>query len=161
MKIMVLKLLVYVLVQLEKHFEGRRRGQQTRMSQTDKESLAMTFSSMSIDIEYSSYYDSQNGSNFNTLYQGSYGAYNIFDYPSPQMPYEISMHGDEQYPPTWVNPNYPIYGLSLGRNKSIYTWHINNYLQNYATTVSWQSYCSNKNEVMPYVFEHPRNSFFY
>ena len=70
------------------------------MSQTDEESLAMTFSSMSMDTKYSSYDDSQNGSNFNTPYQGSYGAYNIFDYPSPQMPYEISMHGDEQYPPT-------------------------------------------------------------
>ena len=70
------------------------------MSQIDEESLAMTFSSMSMDTEYSSYGDSQNGSNFNTPYQGSYGAYNIFDYLSPQMPYEISMHGDEQYPPT-------------------------------------------------------------
>ena len=77
------------------------------------------------------------------------------------MSYEISIYGDEQYPSTWVNPNYLIYGLSVGRNKSIYTWHINNYLQNYATTVSWQSYCSNQDEVMPYVFEPPRNSFWY
>ena len=131
------------------------------MSQTDEESLAMTFSSTSIDTEHSSYSDSQNGSNFNTLYQGSYGAYNIFDYHSSQMPYEISMHEDEQYPLTWVNHNYPIYELSVGRNQSIYTWHIDNYLKNYATTVSWQSYCSNQNEVMLYVFEPPRNSFWY
>ena len=96
----------------------------------------MTFSSMSVDTKHSSYGDSQNRSNFNTRYQCFYGAYNIFDYHSPQMPYKISMHGDEQYPPTWVNPNYSIYGLSVGRNKLIYTWHINNYLQNYATTVS-------------------------
>ena len=53
------------------------------MSQTDEESLAMTFSSMNMDTEYSSYGDSQNGSNFNTPYQSSYGAYNIFDYPLP------------------------------------------------------------------------------
>ena len=58
---------------------------------------------MSIDTEHSSYGDSQNGSNFNTPYQGSYGAYNIFDYYLPQMLYEISLYGDEQYPPTWVN----------------------------------------------------------
>ncbi|KAL5543290.1 hypothetical protein UlMin_011000 [Ulmus minor] len=32
----------------------------------------------------------------------SYGAYNIFYYLLPQMLYEISMHEDEQYPPTWV-----------------------------------------------------------
>ena len=109
-----------------KTFEGRRRGQQTGMSQTNEESLAITFSSMSMDTEHSSYGDSQNGSNFNTPYQGSYGAYNIFDYHLPQMSYEISMHGDEQYPLTWVSRNYPIYRLSVGRNKSIYTWHINN-----------------------------------
>ncbi|KAL5577914.1 hypothetical protein UlMin_019613 [Ulmus minor] len=30
------------------------------------------------------------------------GAYNIFYYLLPQMLYEISMHEDEQYPPTWV-----------------------------------------------------------
>ena len=113
---------------MEKIFEGRRRGQQSGMSQSDEESLAITFSSMSMNTEYSYYGDSQNGPIFNTPYQGSYGAYNIFDYPSPQMPYEISMHEDEQYPPTWVNPNYQIYGLSVGRNKSIYTWHINKYL---------------------------------
>ena len=65
------------------------------MNQIDEESLTMTFSSMSIDIEYSSYGDSQNESNFNTHYQCSYGTYNIFDYPLPQMPYEISMHGNE------------------------------------------------------------------
>ena len=91
------------------------------MNQTDEESLAMTFSLRSMDTVHSSYNDSQNESNFNTPYQGSYGAYNIFNYPSPQMPYEISMHGDEQYIPTLVNPNYPIYGLSVERNKSIYT----------------------------------------
>ena len=131
------------------------------MSQTDEKSLAMTFSSMSMDTVHSSYGDSQNESNFNTPYQGFYDAYNIFDYLLPQMPYEISMHGNEQYTPTCINPNYPIYELSVGRNKSIYTWHINNYLQNYATIISWQSYCSNQDEVMPYVFEPPRNSFWY
>ena len=82
-----------------KTFEGRRREQQTGMSQIGEESLSMIFLSMSMDTEHSSYSDSQNVSNFNTLYQCSYGAYNIFDYPLPQMPYEI-MHGDEQYPPT-------------------------------------------------------------
>ena len=69
------------------------------MSQTDEESLAMTFSSMSMDTKYSSYGDSQNGSKFNTHYQGSYGAYNMFDYHLPQISYKISMHGDEQYTP--------------------------------------------------------------
>ena len=92
-----------------------------RMNQTDEESLVMTFSLMNMDTKHSFYSDSQNGSNFNTPYQGSYGAYNIFDYPPPQMPYEISMHEDEQYPSTWLNLNYPIYGLLIGRNKSIYT----------------------------------------
>ena len=106
------------------------------MSQTDEESLAMTFLSMSIDTEHSSYGDSQNGSNFNTPYQSFYGAYNIFDYHLPQMSYEISMRGDEQYLLTWFNPNYLFYGLLVGRNKSTYTWYINNYLHNYATTVS-------------------------
>ena len=55
-----------------------------RMSQFDEESLAMIFSLMSMDIEHSFYGDSQNGSIFNTLYQSSYGAYNVFDYQSPQ-----------------------------------------------------------------------------
>ena len=142
-----------------KTFEGSRRLQKLRMSQSDEKSLPMSFSSISMDTEHSSYGNSQNRSNFNTPYQGSYGAYNIFDYPSPQMPYEISMHEDEQYPPTWVNPNYPIYGLSVGRNKSIYTWHMNNYLLNYDTTVSWQNYCYNQKVVLSYAFEPPRNSF--
>ena len=50
---------------------------------------------MSMDTEHSSYGNSQNGSNFNTPYQGSYGTYNIFDYLLTQMSYEIYMHGDE------------------------------------------------------------------
>ena len=50
---------------IRKTFEG---GQQMGMSQSDEESLAMTFSSMSMNTEYSSYNDSQNGSNFNTHY---------------------------------------------------------------------------------------------
>ena len=40
---------------------------------------------------------------------GSYGGCNIFDYPSPQMSYAIPMPVDQQYPPTWVNPNYQIH----------------------------------------------------
>ena len=77
------------------------------------------------------------------------------------MPYEISMYEDEQYPPTWINLNYSIYGLPVGINQSIYIRHINNYIQNYSITVSWQNYCSNQNEVMPYVFKFLRNSFWY
>ena len=50
---------------------------------------------------------------------GSYGGYNIFDYPSPQMPYAIPMHADQQYLPSWVNPNYPIHG-SVGRAQATY-----------------------------------------
>ena len=84
---------------IEKTFKGRRCGQQTRMSQYDGEFLATTFSSSSMNTEYNSYSDSQNGPIFNTPYQGFYGAYNIFDYHLSQLPYEISMHGDEQYPP--------------------------------------------------------------
>ena len=72
------------------------------MSQTDEESLAITFSSMSMDTKHSYYGDSQNGSNFNTPYRGSYSAYNIFYYLLPQMLYEISMYEDEQYPLIWV-----------------------------------------------------------
>ena len=53
---------------IEKTFKGIRHGQQTRMSQTNDESLVMTFSSMSMNAEHSSYGDSQNGSNFNTPY---------------------------------------------------------------------------------------------
>ena len=72
------------------------------MNQTGEESLVMTFSSMNMDTEHNSYGDSQNGSNFNTPYRGSDGAYNIFYYLLPQMLYEISMYENEQYPPTWV-----------------------------------------------------------
>ena len=52
---------------------------------------------MSMDIEHSFYDDSQTGLILNTPYQGSYSDYNIFDYRSAQMLYEISIHGDEQY----------------------------------------------------------------
>ena len=64
------------------------------MSQFDEESLAISL--MGMDIEHSFYDDSQTGSILNTPYQGSYSDYNIFDYRSAQMLYEISIHGDEQ-----------------------------------------------------------------
>ena len=84
----------------------------------------MTLSSMSIDTENSSLGDSQTMSGSHVPYYGSYGGYNIFDYPSPQMSYAIPMHADQQYPPSWVNPNYPIHG-SVGRDQATYVWHIN------------------------------------
>ena len=102
-----------------KTFEGIRHGQQMVMSPFNEEFLAMSFSSMSMDTEHSSYDDSQTWPIFNTPYQDSYDGYNIFDYHSPQMPYKFFMHRDEQYPPIEVNPNYPIYELLVGINKSI------------------------------------------
>ncbi|KAK3225695.1 hypothetical protein Dsin_005557 [Dipteronia sinensis] len=66
------------------------------------------------DTEDSSLGDSQTMSGSHVPYYGSYGGCNIFDYPSPQMPY-----ADQQYPPSWVNPNYPIHG-SVGRDQATY-----------------------------------------
>ena len=91
---------------------------------------------------------------------GSYSGCNIFDYPSPQMSYAISMHADQQYPPSWVNPNYPIHG-SVGRDQATYEWHINNYIENYASTFYWENYCSNQDRNVSYVFEPARNSFWF
>ena len=54
----------------------------------------MTLSSMSIDTENSSLGDSQTVSSSHVPYYGSYVDCNIFDYPSPQMPYAIPMHAD-------------------------------------------------------------------
>ena len=115
---------------------------------------------MSIDIENSSLSDSQTRSGSYFPYYGSYGGYNIFDYPSPQMPYAIPMHAVQQYPPSWVNPNYPIHG-SVGRDQATYVWHINNYIENYASTFSWENYCSNQDINISYVFEPTRNSFWF
>ena len=92
---------------------------------------------MSMDTENNSLSDSQTRSGSNVPYYGSYGSCSIFDYPSQQMPYAIPMHADQQYPPNWVNPNYPIHG-SVGRDQATYVWHINNYLENYASTFSWK-----------------------
>ena len=95
----------------------------------------MSLFSMSMDTETSFLSDSQTRSGSHVPYYGSYGGYNIFDYPSPQMSYAIHIHTDQQYPPSWVNPNCPIHG-SIGRDKATYVWHINNYHENYASTFS-------------------------
>ncbi|KAK3193173.1 hypothetical protein Dsin_024483 [Dipteronia sinensis] len=111
------------------NFDQNRGRQHEATSQIDEDSLTMTFSLMSIETENSSLGDSQIMSGSHVPYYGSYGDCNIFDYPSPQMPYAILM---QQYPPSWVNLNYSIHG-SVGRDQAIYEWHINNYLENYAS----------------------------
>ena len=88
----------------------------------------MTLSSMRIDIENSSLGDSQIMLGSHVQYYGSYGDCNIFDYLSSQMSYAIPMHVDQQYPPSWVNPNYPIHG-SVGRDQTTCMWHINHTLK--------------------------------
>ena len=74
---------------------------------------------MSINTKNSSLGDSQTMLGSHVLYYGSYGGCSIFDYLSSQMPYAILMYADQQYPPSWINPNYPIHG-SIGRDHATY-----------------------------------------
>ena len=59
-----------------------------------------------------------------------------------------------------VNPNYPIDG-SVRRDQTTYACHINNHLENYAITFSYENYCSNQDGNVSYVFERVRNSFWF
>ena len=63
---------------------------------------------------------------------------------------ENSSLGDSQIMLSWVNPNYPNHG-SVGRDQAIYMQHINNYIENYANTFSWENYCLNQDiNIFPY-----------
>ena len=47
----------------------------------------------------------------------------------------------------------------MGRDQATYVRHINNYIENYASTFSWENYGSNQDRNVSYVFEPARNSF--
>ena len=76
------------------------------------------------------------------------------------MPYAIPMHAVQQYPPSWVNSNYPIHE-SVERDQATYVWYINNYLENYASMFSWENYGLNQDRNVSCVFEPARNSFWF
>ena len=62
--------------------------------------------------------------------------YGLSNHSSSQMP-----HASYHEIPYWVIPQYPIYGLHVGRDHKTYNLHVSQYRNRYQNSCTWEHYC--------------------
>ncbi|CAL2257810.1 unnamed protein product [Prunus armeniaca] len=112
-----------------------------------EEDTAISFGSMSIGTRSST--------NSNESYDG-YG-YVMSDYSGTR--YEAQDDETNYGPTSWVNPNYPIYGRTVGSSRETYVHHVQTWLTNYSGYMTWYDYCMNLDGCST-LFEPHRSSSF-
>ncbi|CAL2256638.1 unnamed protein product [Prunus armeniaca] len=123
---------------------SKKRSQPINPSEED---MAISFGSMSIGTRPST--------NSNESYDG-YG-YVMSDYSGTR--YEAQDEETDYGPPNWVNPNYPIYGMTVGSSRETYVHHVQTWLTNYSGYMTWYDYCMNLDGCSS-LFEPHRSSSF-
>ncbi|CAL8167815.1 unnamed protein product [Prunus armeniaca] len=123
---------------------SKKRSQPINPSEED---MAISFGSMSIGTRPST--------NSNESYDG-YG-YVMSDYSGTR----YGAQDEETYygPTSWVNPNYPIYGMTVGSSRETYVHHVQTWLTNYSGYMTWYDYCMNLDGCSS-LFEPHRSSSF-
>ncbi|KAB2617011.1 hypothetical protein D8674_012880 [Pyrus ussuriensis x Pyrus communis] len=80
------------------------------------------------------------GTNSNESYDG-YG-YVMSDYSGTS--YGAQDDETDYGPTSWVNPNYPMYGRTVGSSRETYVHHVQTWLTNYSGYMTWYDYCMNQ-----------------
>ena len=139
-----------------KNHRRRHAWNQYGSSNTDIESLSRSIDSMSMGTDPS---DESYPHDIHGTPQFDWATQNIFQYPLSQM-----LHGGPnmyQQCDGWVNPHCPIHGITVGRDRGTYEWHVHDYTQNHFNVMSWYQYCLNQDGMPSFLFEPARNSFWY
>ncbi|CAL8116536.1 unnamed protein product [Prunus armeniaca] len=123
---------------------SKKRSQPINPSEED---MAISFGSMSIGTRPST--------NSNESYDG-YG-YVMSDYSGTR--YGAQDEETDYGPTSWVNPNYPIYGMTVGSSRETYVHHVQTWLTNYSGYMTWYDYCMNLDGCSS-LFEPHRSSSF-
>ncbi|CAL8136761.1 unnamed protein product [Prunus armeniaca] len=123
---------------------SKKRSQPINPSEED---MAINFGSMSIGTRPST--------NSNESYDG-YG-YVMSNYSGTR--YGAQDEETDYGPTSWVNPNYPIYGRTVGSSRETYVHHVQTWLTNYSGYMTWYDYCINLDGCSS-LFEPHRSSSF-
>ncbi|CAL2230049.1 unnamed protein product [Prunus armeniaca] len=123
---------------------SKKRSQPINPSEED---MAISFGSMSIGTRPST--------NSNESYDG-YG-YVMSDYSGTR--YGAQDEETDYRPTSWVNPNYPIYGRTVGSSRETYMHHVQTCLTNYSGYMTRYDYCMNL-DGCSLLFEPHRSSSF-
>ena len=116
-------------------------------SNPSEDDMVISFGSMSIWTRPSI--------NSNESYDG-YG-YVMSDYSGTR--YGAQDDETDYGPTSWVNPNYPIYGRTVGSSRETYVHHVQTWLTNYSGYMTWYDYCINLDGCSS-LFEPHRSSSF-
>ncbi|KAM5577951.1 hypothetical protein ABKV19_008328 [Rosa sericea] len=126
--------------------QGRR---DSHLSLNEFESLSSSLGSMDIGTQssdhpnpfHSHYPHHEMSSTSESTYRigsSSQGGstYGLFDHSSSQMP-----HASYNETPYWVIPQFPIYGLHVGRDQHTYITHVMKYQNHFQNSCTWEQYC--------------------
>ena len=132
---------------------------QSTMTTSDEDLLSMSFESLRLATNHSGSsnevpygYNPYNYGFHPNSGSSSYSGYEPSHYP-PQMPFQEPFN-------TWVHAQFPLHGVTVGRDRQCYQSHVNNFIHNYANSMSWYQYCLFQDR-NPSNFEPARTSFWY